>query len=161
MSELARLVGVSVIPRITREVRTQNPVSLLKKLSVLERLCETSKGIGLCAVQVGWDDSMFVVKEYGSYRYFVNASYTHVGDSRFTSCEGCLSLPGRMFLVPRFRDVRVTGQEILLGQEVTVETVDFVPANNLYTAVYQHEIDHVRGVMIDEIGQEIKLRPLS
>ncbi len=162
MPEAVRLVEVSAIPRTTKSVPVDDPVALLKKFSKLERVCEEHRGIGLAAVQVGWDDKMFIVKTPSTaVRYFLNATYAPVGESRFTSCEGCLSLPGRMFLVLRFKTVRVTGKELLVDKGLEVIDVDFEESDHLYSAVYQHEIDHCQGVMIDEIGQEIKLRPVT
>lgn len=154
-----KLVPVAEIPRLTNEVSTDNAVAVFKKFSNLQAVCLREKGVGLCAVQVGLEDRMFVVrKPDDEFRYFINAKYTPVGDDKFTSCEGCLSLPGRAFLVPRHRAVRVVGTEMLVGEGITFQEVDFEESDPVYTAVFQHEIDHCYGIMIDEVGREVRVR---
>lgn len=155
------LVEANSIPRQTVEVSRDDPVGLLKRFSAMVALCEASNGIGLAAVQVGWTDRMFIVKTKSGFRYFVNTSYAPLGEEKFTSCEGCLSLPGKAYLVPRYKSVRVTGSELLVQGAVTIEDVAFDVDDPLYTAVYQHEIDHCFGVMINEIGREVVIRPVA
>lgn len=153
------LVPVAEIPRKTETVKQDEPIEVFKKLNVLRVICSREKGIGLAAVQVGMPDRMFVVRTPDDkFRYFINTKYEPVGEQTFTSCESCLSLPGRVFLVPRKNKVRVFGTEVLIEPEVTFKEVDFEEGDPLYTAVFQHEIDHCDGVMIDEIGQEIRVR---
>jgi len=153
------LVPVSDIPRLTTEVSTEDPIAVFKKFSNLQSVCLRENGVGLCAVQVGLGDRMFVIKKPdGEFRCFINASYDAVGDEKFTSCEGCLSLPGRAFLVSRFKKVRVKATEMLIGEGVVFKEADFEESDPLYTAVFQHEIDHCYGVMIDEIGREVRVR---
>ena len=156
-----KLVPVPDIPRVTTEVAYTDPIAVYRKFNTLEAVCVREKGVGLCAVQIGLPDRMFVTRSPdGSFRYFVNAKYEAVGDEKFTSCEGCLSLPGRAFLVPRHRVVRVIGTEMLVGEGVVFKEVDFEERDPLYTAVFQHEIDHCFGVLISEIGREVRVRPV-
>jgi peptide deformylase len=155
-----KLVAVAEIPRLTTEVAYTDPIAVYKKFHVLEAVCLREKGIGLCSVQIGSSDRMFVIRcRDDSFRYFVNTKYEAVGDDKFTSCEGCLSLPGRAFLVPRFRTVRIVGTEMLATEGVAFKEVNFIEDDPLYTAVFQHEIDHCFGIMIDELGQEMRVRP--
>lgn len=157
---MSKLVPVPEIPRTTNEVAYTDPIAVYRKFNTLENVCVREKGVGLCAVQIGLPDRMFVTRSQdGSFRYFINAKYEAVGEERFTSCEGCLSLPGRAFLVSRHRTVRVTGTEMLVGEGVVFKDVDFEVDDPLYTAVFQHEIDHCYGIMIDEIGREVRVRP--
>lgn len=153
-----KLVPASDIPRLTNEV-VGDPIAIYRKFSTLQAICLRENGIGLAAVQIGLPDRMFVTKSHdGSFRYFINAKYEPLGDEKFTSCEGCLSLPNRVFLVSRHRQIRVVGTEMLVGEGVTLQDVDFEVSDPLYTAVFQHEIDHCYGVMIDEIGKEVRIR---
>ncbi len=154
------LVPVSEIPRQTVEVATDDLLAAFRKSMTLQSVCLRENGIGLSAVQIGWHDRMFVTKNQdGSFRCFINTKYEPVTDEKFTSCEGCLSLQGRAFLVPRFKTVRIVGTEVVIGDSVTIKNVDFEEPDPLYSAVYQHEIDHTDGILISEIGKEVRVRP--
>lgn len=153
------LVPVSDIPRLTNEVVTSDPTVVFRKFSTLQAVCLRENGIGLCAVQIGLPDRMFVTKNPdGTFRYFINTKYIPVGDEKFTSCEGCLSLPGRAFLVPRYTNIKVVGTEMLVGEGITFQEVSFDLSDPLYTAVFQHEIGHCDGELISEIGKEVRVR---
>jgi peptide deformylase len=153
------LVAYSEVPRKTEEVSRDDPAEVFKKLNCLRVICARERGIGLAAVQIGMTDRMFVVRNPDdSFRFFINTKYLPVGEQTFTSCESCLSIPGRMFLVPRKSEIRVVGTEVFVGSEVTFKDVDFTESDPLYSAVFQHEIDHCDGVMINEVGQEIRVR---
>ena len=101
-------------------------------------------GVGLAANQVGADARIIVVDLSGGERAgeafaLVNPRVTWregvVGDE-----EGCLSFPGLRFPVRRAMAVRVEGQD-LAGQPVIHE------ARGLLARVFQHEIDHLDGVL--------------
>lgn len=154
-----KLVSVQEIPRTTNEV-VGDPISIYRKFVTLQAICQRENGVGLAAVQIGLPDRMFVTKSQDeSFRYFLNTQYAPVGDEKFTSCEGCLSLPNRLFLVSRNQTVKVTGMEMLVGEGVTFQDVDFEVSDPLYTAVFQHEIGHCFGELISEIGKEVRIRP--
>lgn len=153
------LVPVSDIPRLTNEVATGDPTAVFRKFSNLQTICLRENGIGLSAVQIGLADRMFVTKSPdGTFRYFFNTKYVPIGTEQFTSCEGCLSLPGRAFLVSRHKIIKVTGTEMLVGEGIVFQEVDFEVSDPLYTAVFQHEIGHCDGELISEIGKEVRVR---
>ncbi len=59
--------------------------------------------------------------------------------------EGCLSLPGRIYLVPRYE--RVTVQATLpSGKPI------FLEERKYRAAILQHEIDHLDGILIRDYG---------
>ncbi len=62
--------------------------------------------------------------------------------------ETCLSIPGKEFIVRRARQVKVKGMNIL-GMPCTVK------GQGLLAQILQHEIDHLDGVLIDSIGEEV------
>jgi peptide deformylase len=63
--------------------------------------------------------------------------------------EGCLSLPGRTFLVQRSQLVRVRAQDPETGSVLRISAQDNVLAQAL-----EHEIDHLDGVLLTDKGQE-------
>lgn len=60
--------------------------------------------------------------------------------------ETCLSIPGREFIVQRAKVVKVRGYTFG-GYSKTYK------ARDLLAQVFQHEIDHLDGVLIDSIGK--------
>ena len=107
-------------------------------------LMREAPGVGLAAPQVGLSWRVFVANptgEPGDDRVFINPEI--VGASRDVAAmeEGCLSLPEIRGEVQRPR--RVTVRAIDLDGERFELTSDELPAR-----VWQHEIDHLDGVLI-------------
>lgn len=63
--------------------------------------------------------------------------------------EGCLSIPGKVFTLRRAKIVKIRGLT-LDGEERSFRGRD------LLAQVFQHEIDHLNGVMIDQVGKKVK-----
>ena len=77
------------------------------------------------------------------------------------SIEGCLSLKNkegslRFFKVKRYKKVRVTGKMLLTDKDLKLIDLD-KELDGLMGTVYQHEIDHHRGILISDIGEELHL----
>ena len=96
-------------------------------------------GIGISAPQVGSDKRFFWVLD----EFIVNPEIVKVHTAIFKCTEGCLSLPGQSFDVLRSPAIVVRYQNII-GQKIekTLEGMEAV--------VFQHEYDHLCGIMIDE-----------
>lgn len=113
-------------------------------------------GIGLAAPQINVSKRMIAVHlqdQAGtlySYALFNPKIISHsVKKSYLTAGEGCLSVdrivPG---FVPRFARVTVTGTT-LEGEKITLRL------KGLPAIVFQHEIDHLNGIMFyDHINEE-------
>ena len=65
-----------------------------------------------------------------------------------TSLEGCLSLPNSWYKIERY-------------DKITVEYVNILGDNKIIelegptSAVVQHEINHLQGILISDIGEQI------
>lgn len=101
-------------------------------------------GVGLAAPQVGVRKRLFVYDtgDGSGSRVLVNPVITE-SDGEWIYEEGCLSVPGLSWPITRPRDVHVTGWD-LDGREVSIEATEFE------ARVYQHEIDHLDGVLLVE-----------
>jgi len=95
-------------------------------------------GIGLAANQVGYPFRVIVV----SRQVFINPEIL-AGNGRSTIQEGCLSIPGKTIPVTRAKKVKVRYQDENGGYHT-------VKATNLIAHVFQHEIDHLDGVLVDD-----------
>ncbi|KSU62357.1 peptide deformylase [[Bacillus] enclensis] len=119
-------------------------------------------GIGLAAPQINVSKKMLavnVIDEKGtlySHALFNPKIISHsVEKAYLTSGEGCLSVdrqvPG---LVPRYARVTVKGWNIN-GEEVKLRL------RGLPAIVFQHEIDHLNGIMFyDHINEENPFEPI-
>ncbi|HEU5195301.1 MAG TPA: peptide deformylase [Methylomirabilota bacterium] len=98
-------------------------------------------GIGLAAPQVGHSMRLLVVgdEEGRGVQVLVNPVITESGGS-VTAEEGCLSLPGIFADVTRAQWVKLEAHD-LEGMPVAIT------ARGLRSRVFQHEIDHLDGVL--------------
>jgi len=119
----------------------------------------THDGVGIAAPQVGSDLRVIVVDPSAGEvatecRVMVNpvlvrtASSTHYWVEEI---EGCLSLPGQHFKVGRCEVAKIRWQN-LDGQTVT-ETF-----SKLAARIVQHEIQHLEGILLSDIGSRATLR---
>ncbi len=97
-------------------------------------------GIGLAATQIGESDRLFVYDVGLGPNAIVNPVIADSGGDWLYS-EGCLSLPGLFWDVVRPKEVLVTGWD-LNEREVEIE------ADELLARLFQHEIDHLDGVLL-------------
>jgi len=102
-----------------------------------------AEGLGLAAPQVGRTDrivTLDVAQQREGTRIFLNPRIvSHEG--YMEEEEGCLSLPGIRVKVPSAEKVAVRAF-LLDGEQVEVE------AEGLAAAAWQHELDHLNGVLI-------------
>ena len=107
-------------------------------------------GVGLAATQVGVLERIFVWEVEDEHGVIVNPEIVTVGDDNFTEDEGCLSLPGLLYPVERAREVVVEGIDEN-GERVRIA------AEDLKARVFQHELDHLNGVLfIDHLPDELR-----
>jgi peptide deformylase len=110
-------------------------------------------GIGLAAPQVGASLRLLVVgdEEGRGVQALVNPAITEQGGT-VTAEEGCLSLPGIFAQVTRAEWVTLQAQD-LDGKPV------WIRARGLRARVFQHEIDHLDGVLfIDRLEPVVRDR---
>ena len=112
-------------------------------------------GVGIAAPQVYEPLSLFIVASRPNPRYpnapemeptaMINPEILWVSDEKENGWEGCLSIPGLRGLVPRNRRIGVR-YLTRKGEVREEEYADFL------ARVFQHEFDHVRGVVfVDRI----------
>jgi peptide deformylase len=116
-------------------------------------------GVGLAAPQVGISDRLIVVeyadppeeqevqdepKEVKPKLYvMVNPEIVKTSEEKVLGVEGCLSIPGLVGEVERFEMVQVKGLN-RRGQPMKVK------AQGWLARIFQHEIDHVNGVVFPD-----------
>jgi len=101
-------------------------------------------GVGLAAPQVGVQKRVFVYDIEGGNAPGVVVNPTlsdHRGE--WNHDEGCLSVPDLWWPVTRANEVHLSGWD-LAGNELSID------AEELLARVFQHEVDHLDGVLLIE-----------
>lgn len=99
-------------------------------------------GVGLAANQVGVQWRMFVYDIADSPVVVVNPKIIE-SSGEWTYEEGCLSVPGLSWPIVRPGSIHLTGFD-LDGHELSIE------ADELEGRVFQHEMDHLDGILLVE-----------
>ncbi len=111
------------------------------------RVMREAEGVGLAANQIGRLKRIFVAvyreDEEGEVQEFaiVNPVIEERSETTEKDIEGCLSIPETRVEVERSTAVTVSGQDPS-GEPVRIE------AEGLLARIFQHEIDHLDGVLI-------------
>jgi len=165
------IVPVEAIP--TKDQIVDVPLDDLTKIYKvclqLKELAITHKGIGISAVQAGVPWKLFLVQDLDrpkNFRYFVNCEYSPDTADKCLYIEGCLSLKRknklRTFQLHRFQQVKITGYELLdTGSELALKPLTDYIVSDFNGTIFQHEIDHHRGVLISDIGEEVELQEIE
>ena len=113
--------------------------------SLVESMIETmyaAPGTGLAANQVGVQRRLFVYDIGDGPRTIINPQIVE-SDGEWVYDEGCLSVPGLSWDIVRPNAVHLVGLD-LEGNEVSIE------ATELEGRVFQHELDHLDGILLVE-----------
>lgn len=103
-------------------------------------------GLALAAPQVGVSLRVVVTTNAA----IANPRITKLDGALIEDQEGCLSLPGRWFSVERFEHAEVAGINIATGEPWHAEATD------LQARLWQHEVNHLDGVLISDVHKEIR-----
>ena len=109
-----------------------------------------ANGIGLAAPQIGVPLRVVVADTGAGPLALVNPRIRRRRSSQ-VGIEGCLSIPGIYGDVRRARRIEVEGRSIQ-GRPIVVESED------LLARVFQHEIDHLNGVLFIDPGRLLRRR---
>jgi len=117
-------------------------------------LMHEARGVGLAAPQVGLSWRMFVANptgEEGDDRVYINPTLTQPTRHTDRHEEGCLSIPGVNGQIMRPAGIRIeaTGMN---GEKIVEES------DQLLARIWQHEFDHLEGVLIIDRMTPIDLK---
>ena len=110
-----------------------------------------SKGVGLAAIQVGFDNSLIVYdvssgEEKRFFQVLINPIIIESAGRIISEKEGCLSVPDLRADVKRAKSVLVEG----FDRDGNPRRID---AEGHLAIVLQHEIDHLNGILfLDHIS---------
>ncbi len=107
-------------------------------------------GVGLAAPQVGVLERVFVWEVEDRHGAVINPQIVFRSEETDEDEEGCLSLPGLVYPVRRALEVRVEG----LDEDGRILALE---GRDLLARVFQHEIDHLDGVLlVDRLPEELR-----
>jgi peptide deformylase len=152
-----RVVGDPVLRTSAAEITDIDGRLVKLAHDMLETMYE-APGLGLAAPQVGVGKRLFVYDldpgERAAPHVLVNPRIVE-SDGEWAYEEGCLSIPGLSFEIIRPKVVHLVGLD-LDGNEVSVE------ADELTARLFQHELDHLDGVLMTErMDPDTKKRALK
>lgn len=132
-----------------QEIDHEKSGKLLREItSNIKRTMRKTGLISLSAPGIGYNKRIFCIdfsdKEIKS---FINPVVTNATGLQLVR-ESCSSIPGKEYLVPRNATIDVI-YETPTGQIKTKRLKDVV------AFVFQHEIDHLNGVTLEDIGLEV------
>ena len=150
-------------PVLRRKARTVTTFN--KNLQTLiDDMIETMReapGVGLAAPQVGISDRVLVVEYYEDEEAeqqedasrkkvwaMVNPEIVKVSEEKVMGVEGCLSIPTLVGEVERHEAIQVKGLN-RRGQPMRVK------AQGWLARIFQHEIDHLNGVVFTDIATKV------
>jgi peptide deformylase len=153
--------GHPVLRQVTRPVQNLNG-DLPQLIEDMVETMNAAPGVGLAANQVGSQQRVFVANpsedhDPGKLLVVINPALVET-QGELVSEEGCLSIPEFRDEVRRARRVLVTGLD-RNGRPIQIEGED------LLARIFQHEIDHLNGVLfVDRLSpakRDILLRKLK
>jgi len=112
-------------------------------------------GVGLAAPQVGVMERIFVWELEDRSGTFINPTLVSRSSETEEDEEGCLSLPGIVYEVRRSSEVTIEGLDVD-GNPTRIE------ASGLLARIFQHEVDHLDGVLfVDRLSEEMRREALT
>jgi peptide deformylase len=136
-----RLYGDPVLKERTREVEEIDGGVASLVETMIESMYE-ARGSGLAANQIGVQRRVFVYDVGEGARPVINPRIVE-SDGEWTYDEGCLSIPGLSWEIVRPNAVHLVGLD-LDGNEISLE------ATELEGRAFQHEMDHLDGILLVE-----------
>ena len=119
---------------------------------LLDDMMETAmnlNALGLAASQIGVNKRVFIARAEDIFVIFVNPEFLMKKDKVKHHNEACLSLPKKGFKVDRFKSVAIKAQD-RMGVPFTMKS-----KTKMQAFIFQHEMDHLNGMLLNSRGVEI------
>lgn len=144
--KIAKL-GHPILMKKTKEISNFSDNSLKKIIFDMSETMLDAEGIGLAAPQVHLNHRFFIfrnpdeeTKDKINITVLINPKVEKINDETEDNWEGCLSIPGMLGLVRRYKRIKYSGFDIN-GKTISREV------EGLHARVIQHEFDHLDGIL--------------
>jgi peptide deformylase len=141
-----RIIGDPVLQQRANDVADIDG-ALVRLIDNMFDSMYAAPGLGLAAPQIGVRKRIFVYDIDDDPKVVINPEIVESrGEWAFE--EGCLSVPGLAWEIVRPKEIHLRGLD-LDGNQVDIE------ADELLGRVFQHELDHLDGVLlVDHLDEE-------
>jgi peptide deformylase len=143
---------LTMIPEPVLKRKAMKVTSFGKDLQeLIDEMIGTMKyrnGTGIAAPQVGESLRLIVVTHEDKLYVIANPEITQSSTETDINVEGCLSIPNIAAEVERAIAVTVKGQD-RNGKPIKIK------AKGWLARIFQHEVDHINGILIVERAREI------
>jgi len=120
-------------------------------INQMANLMVDSGGCGIAAPQVGVNRRLFLAILNGNeIEVFINPVIQKFSEETETKSEGCLSVPGKMGDVKRYKEIEVG---YFNGKKYIKQTF-----SGLNARIIQHEYDHLKGILYTDKAENIRDR---
>ncbi len=144
-----RIFGDPVLRQQARGVSRVGGVHRRLAANMTETM-RVAPGVGLAGPQVGVLERIFTWEVDGDHGTVINPVIVARSEAVIEVEEGCLSLPGLAYPVERAAEIKIEGLDEL-GRPVALE------GDGLLARVFQHEIDHLDGVLfVDRLPEPLR-----
>lgn len=130
-----------------KEASPQPSVALVNACWRMVKACLHDDGVGLAAPQIGIMKRMFIIRENDeAFKVYFHPTYTvDVNSQTILSPEGCLSVPGKVLVIPRASVICASWHEIDSDGKIVPRTELL---ESMKARIFQHEKDHLDGISI-------------
>ncbi|WP_128894309.1 peptide deformylase [Longirhabdus pacifica] len=137
-----------ILKKVCKPVTKFN-ANLHKLLDDMAATMYDAPGVGLAAPQIGILKRVFVM-DAGDENGLIELINPEIveKEGEQLSQEGCLSIPGFFGDVRRFKTIKVKAQD-RNGETFFMDAEDYV------ATIYQHEMDHLNGVLYTDIAEKV------
>lgn len=133
----------SILLKKTKTVKNPLEPAIRELIPKMIETMRAEKGVGLAANQVGIGLRLCVIEEGGELYVMINPEITAKSKQKVILEEGCLSLPGQYYLVPRHEKIKARYLDES-GKKAKIK------ASGLLAQALQHELDHLDGIILAE-----------
>jgi peptide deformylase len=138
-----------VLREIAKPVKEVTP-RIRKLLADMAETMYDANGVGLAAPQIGISKRVIVVDPQDGETGLIGMVNPEIVEAEGEQLgpEGCLSIPGLNGEVKRYMRIRVKGLDEN-GEERIIDAEGFL------ARIFQHEIDHLNGILFTDIAETI------
>ena len=131
------VTDITELRKVSQMVTYEEAWDIIKDL---EDTLDTSKGIGLSAIQIGIPKTIGIIR-YGDIKIdLINPMLIQKDDKFRMKSEGCLSIPGILIDTLRYKEITIVNNNKDFSFDLETD--------GIITVAIQHEADHMNGRLI-------------
>ncbi|MEW6202251.1 MAG: peptide deformylase [bacterium] len=142
-----------VLKKQAKSIRKVDDALRLLAQDMVETMI-AANGVGLAGNQVGCLKRVIIVMMDGAPQVFLNPKIVKKSREAVPDDEGCLSVPGIAATVCRHECVRIHAQNLDMNPVR-------LNAEGLLARIFQHEIDHLNGILILDRAEPGTIREIK